>query len=149
MQRIIHPYISNQQENNYFRKVFIPDFLSIKNLITRQHGSFLGRFTVLFYFSMLTMPSLNSMNKHIHVITDFSKAFKTADHTILIRKPSWHGIIGLAPKWLRSFITGQNLHKKVNGFITNGCKVGHVRHSPRITLGSYPLHVFINDVITN
>jgi hypothetical protein len=43
------------------------------------------------------------------VLLDFSKAFDTIDHSILLRRlESTYGIRGLALEWMRSYITGRH-----------------------------------------
>ena len=51
------------------------------------------------------------------VLLDFSAAFDTIDHSILLRRlESTFGIRGLALKWMRSYITGRHQAVLIDGF---------------------------------
>ena len=55
----------------------------------------------------LIKPALDQSKFACGIFVDFSKAFDTVDHNILLQKLSHYGIRGLSNKWFESYLTGR------------------------------------------
>jgi hypothetical protein len=77
----------------------------------RQHST---ETALMKLFSAMS-SSLDQQKVFMLLSLDFSKAFDTVDHIILVRKLEFHGIRGTALAWFRSFLSGRTQQIIVNG----------------------------------
>ena len=121
---------------NIFSKIFerlmkkyLVEFISSNNIISpSQFGFQKGKSTqdALLLFSNLIHKNLDQSNHILSIFIDFSKAFDTVPHPILLRKLHHYGIRNNLNKWFESYL--QNRSQKV---IYNN----HISSSKNTTLG--------------
>ena len=83
-------------------------------------------------FTEKIYQSLNNRKYFISVFLDFSKAFDTVNHQILLRKLSASGIRGSTLRWVESYLLDRKQYVFVNGigssfeYINSGVPQGSI-----------------------
>ena len=83
-------------------------FLNTSNLFSNFQFGFREKHTTTHAILHFINKVSNALDNHMHTIgifLDYSKAFDTVDHTILLCKLSHYGIRGAALDWFRGYLT--------------------------------------------
>ena len=98
------------------------DFLEIHKLLfagqfgfRKQHSSYMA----LIIFIDKLISSLNKGEMVIGIFLDFSKAFATVDHEIILQKLFHYDVRGCTLVWFRSYSCGHKQHVTYNNVYSN------------------------------
>ena len=103
------------------------EFLDRENIISPNQFGFRQNHStsdVTAYVSSLLYNSFNESKKVLSVFMDFSKAFDTIDHEILLQKLQHIGAEDITYQWFRAYLSDRAQIVQINSTTsTNVCKV--------------------------
>ena len=110
------PTLSKILEKLIFKRMI--DFLNTHNVFTNSQFGFRQKHSTVHALLNFVNKVAHSIDNHSHLIgifLDFSKAFDTINHDILLYKLSHYGIRGKALEWFRNYLTNRKQYTFLNG----------------------------------
>ena len=140
----------------FFNKIFettiynrINDFVSKCKLISpEQFGFQKNRSTeqAITCFSENIYDTLNKKESAISVFIDFSKAFETVNHSILLDKLEAYGIRGIALDLISSYLSNRRHVTRIGGHVSSP-KVVNISVPQGSNLGPIFFILYVNDLL--
>ena len=124
------------------------DFLeTYKIIVENQFGFRKMHSSYMALMTMMDKPIQSQENDEyvIGIFLDFSKAFDTVDHTILLSKLHHYGIRSNALNCFTSYLSGRKQYVTYNG-ISSGTKTIHCAVPQGSILGPLLFLIYINDL---
>ena len=149
------PYLNT----NYRPVSVVPIFSKVlERLVYNRLIAFVDKYKVIYEYQFgfrkntrlisLIDKSLSAMDqgdKVIAIFLDFSKAFDTVDHNILLLKLEHYGICGTALDWFRDYMSGMKQFVTYNGVKSSTSNVSC--DVPQVSiLGPLLFLIYVNDI---
>ena len=142
------PVLSKVLERLMYNRLF--DYINENSLLYKlQFGFQKGKSTAMALIMLVDKISeaIEKGEVVLGVFLDFSKAFDTVDHDILIDKLSFYGITGIYNDWFRNYLSNREQYVTYNGFKSQTKKINCGVPQGSI-LGPLLFLIYINDLST-
>ena len=138
------PYLSKIFEKVVFSRLL--NHLTNNNILTPNQFGFrknLSTLDALIHFTELMYDALNNRKTCLNVLIDFSKAFDTVNHDILLRKLRRYGVCGSALLWFESYLKDREQYVSI-GDKSSEVKISNISVPQGSVLGTILFLIYVN-----
>ena len=118
-------YPCSKKDHSHPCAITVPSPLSLSLVSSNQYGFRTKHSTdhaILCIIDKI-QKAIDDRSYSCGIFLDFTKAFDTVNHQILINKLEYYGIRGLAKDWFISYLSGRQQFVTVNNATSTKCNV--------------------------
>ena len=142
----ILPYLSKIFEKIiYFRLAY---HLAVNEILSPYQFGFrknISTVDALIHFTEMIYDALNNKNCCLNVLVDYSRAFDTINHAILLRKLERYGVRGSALEMIRSYLKNRQQSVRINNSLS-GTLTTNISVPQGSILGPLLFLIYVNEI---